>query len=162
MSENNSNPESLLRNWLIKFVEHKDVLKKEIQEKKEFERGVLFVHKNRKHYYMILPFMKGIEEILEDKRKLKAEEDVDGFTVVCFNSEHNLKLLIANWKRFIGFPELNFIFVNPFSKSEKKWIVNPNFHQRICDNESLETGIQSLFNTVDKVEAEQIEKIFGS
>ena len=59
------------------------------------------------------------------------------FSIVLFNSGENFNAVIKNWDRLIEEPKFSIIFVNPFSPLEKKWIVFPYTHSRICDEKSL-------------------------
>lgn len=163
MSNNNkqcNTPEELLQNWVLNLVKHKNIITRDLKETKVVGGDVFCAYKDRQHYYMVVPEMQGIEDVLERKRQVKYDYDTENITVVVLNSENNLKILIANWYRFVSFPELNFIFVNPFSKNEKKWMVNPHFHQRVCDPDSLETGLRSMFCTVDLIDEKTAKKIF--
>ncbi|MBI2656251.1 hypothetical protein HYX03_00750, partial [Candidatus Woesearchaeota archaeon] len=78
------------------------------------------------------------------------------------NSRENFNIFIKSWHRLISFKFLNIIFVNPFSETDKKWIVFPYTHQRVCDENYLENGLKSMFEMVEPIEEEQlIAKITG-
>lgn len=164
-NKNNSScescPEKLLQRWSLNQIKHKNLMTKDLHEIKEKKYDLLCIYETKRHYFMIIPFLHGIEEILEKMRYAKLEFDANFFSVVVLNAKHNLNLLIANWNKFIGFPELNLFFVNPFSKLEKKWIINPHFHHRISDKASLETGLKSIFSSVEKIDKKMVKEIFG-
>ena len=63
---------------------------------------------------------------------------------------------MKSWKRLIDFKFLNIIFVNPFSGFDKKWIVFPYTHHRVCDESSLELGLKSMFDMVEPIEEKEL------
>ena len=63
---------------------------------------------------------------------------------------------MSNWKRLVDLKFLNIYFVNPFSGSEKVWIINPYIHDRICDKSSLELGIESMAEMVEIIGLEEL------
>ena len=34
---------------------------------------------------------------------------------------------------------------------KKKWIINPNVHERVCEREALADGLKSMFGSVPEV-----------
>ncbi len=150
-----------LKNWIITYVKHKNLLTKDIIEIKESEDSVYVLYKDKKQFFSLIPFMNSIEEIFEKMKKAKLEHNLTSFTIVCFNTKKNLNILIANWNKFIAFKELSFIFVNPFSKTEKKWIIFPYYHAKISESESLEQGLKSMYSLVDETTQEFIEKVLS-
>ena len=76
------------------------------------------------------------------------------YGLVILNSKENLNVIIGNWKRLIEFKNLCVYFVNPFSQLDKKWLVFPCTHNRICDENSLETGLKAMFEMVESITEE--------
>ncbi|OGM01956.1 hypothetical protein A3K72_00115 [Candidatus Woesearchaeota archaeon RBG_13_36_6] len=72
-------------------------------------------------------------------------------TIVTLNAKHNLDVLIKKWKPFSEIKDLKIIFINPDSELEKKWIIKPYVHNRICDEKSLKQGLQAMFETVESI-----------
>jgi hypothetical protein len=69
-------------------------------------------------------------------------------------------MLVDNWDKLIKFPSLTLYFVNPFSKLDKKWLINPYVHSKICDDKSLKTGLKSMFEMVTPLSDADMEQKF--
>ncbi|MBS3098379.1 hypothetical protein J4209_06315 [Candidatus Woesearchaeota archaeon] len=72
-------------------------------------------------------------------------------SLVIFNSKNNFNAVVDNWKKFINFKYFNIYFVNPFSQLDKKWIIYPHTHNRICEESSLKLGLKSMFEMVEPI-----------
>jgi len=143
-----------LEEWVINYVKSKDVFKKTIIEIKKEVSEIVVIHKHKEEKFFIDPFL---ENIGNDLKAIK--QDSPAF-VVCMNSPENLKKLLASWKDLVAYLHLGFLFLNPFSKTEKAWIIFPYTHSKIADESSLKAGIQSMFEQVDPVERSNIEKMY--
>ena len=78
------------------------------------------------------------------------------FSIVTLNSKENFGAMLKNWNKLIDFKFLNIIFINPFSETDKKWIVFPCTHNKICDESSLESGLKSIFETVEIIDEQEL------
>lgn len=63
--------------------------------------------------------------------------------IVCLNTKQNVKTLINAWKEFATNEKVTIIFTNP--NTNENWLISPSTHDKISDKESLELGIQSMF-----------------
>ena len=77
------------------------------------------------------------------------------FSIVTLNSKENFDMIIKNWHKLISFKFLNIIFANPFSALDKKWVIFPYTHHKICDESSLENGLRAMFEMVEPIEESQ-------
>ena len=126
-----------LTEWTLNYVEHKDAFLKKLKEHKVNGDVIEFVFSDRKHHYIISEKLE--VGLLEKVKKY------DWKTIVCLNTKENLTVLINNWKKFAAIEKLYILFV-----SEKgKWIICPKIHNSISDPESLEQGLNSLFNAAE-------------
>ncbi|MDP2750429.1 MAG: hypothetical protein Q8O89_06365 [Nanoarchaeota archaeon] len=132
----------MLREWVMHFIKQKDADK--IVSIDEQGDKITVTLKEGKSYYFIVPELRD-EGFL---RNLNKEERI---TIAVFNKKINLEFLIKNWKDFVDFPFLTFHFVNPESKTDLKWIIRPNVHNRITEPKSLKTGLKSMFDMVEEV-----------
>ena len=143
---------SFLVKWTIHFIKNKDILTKKIEkienDKDSFDLYVKY--KDREQYFIIIPNIVDIDSIIQ-----KLNNDFY-FSIVTLNSPNNLNVILKNWTKVVHFKFLNIIFVNPFSEQDKKWIVFPHIHQKVCDEKSLETGLKSMFAMVGPIEEEQL------
>ena len=149
---------SFLVDWTVNFIKNNDIISKKI-EKIENGKDVfdLYVkYKDREQYFIIAANIADIDPIIQ---KLNSNYY---FSIVTLNSKENFEVIIKNWNRLIGFKFLNIIFVNPFSGMDKKWIVFPHTHHKICDESSLKTGLRAMFEMVEPIEEQQLAaKITG-
>ncbi|MBI1936224.1 hypothetical protein HYS31_07335 [Candidatus Woesearchaeota archaeon] len=144
--------------WAADFVKNKDSISKKIEKIENGKEGFdLYVkYKDRDQYFIISPAIKDIEQII---RRINNNSH---FSIVVLNSKDNFDIVLKNWNTLTGFKFLSIIFVNPFSESDKKWIVFPHTHHKICDEASLEAGLKSMFQMVDQIHEQQlVAKITG-
>lgn len=149
---------SFLVDWTVSFLKNKDIIAKKIEkiEKNKDEFDLYLKYKDREQYIAVAPNIYNIDAILQ-----KINNNFY-FSIVTLNSEENFKAVIKNWNRLIGFKFLNIIFVNPFSSLDKRWIVFPHTHQKICDGAFLENGLKSMFGMVEPIgEAQLLARITG-
>lgn len=136
---------SLLSEWTINFIKNKDIHTMSIKDIKKEKNEITIKYIDKEETYIVDPYFTDINNILEKKE--------DNYTVlVVLNKKKNLDLIIKNWTRLIKYKNLRIILVNPFSELEKKWILNPYFHNKVADMESLKKGLTSLFYAVDPIE----------
>lgn len=144
--------DSFLLDWTINFIKNKDIISKKIEKIENGKDGFdLYVkYKDREQYFIIAASIADIDSIVQ---RLNSNSY---FSIVTFNSKENFDIIIKNWSRLIGFKFLNIIFVNPFSDMDKKWIVFPHTHHKICDESSLENGLKAMFEMVEPIEEQQL------
>ena len=143
---------SFLVDWAINFVKNKDIVARKLEKIENEKNGFdLYVkYKDREQFFIIAPRIEEIDSILQ-----KTNND-SYFSIVTLNSKENFDAMLRNWNKLVSFKFLNIIFVNPFSELDKKWIVFPYTHQRICDESSLKNGLKSMFEMVEPIEEGQL------
>ena len=143
---------SFLVEWTINFLKNRDILAKKIEKIENGKDGFdLYVkYRDREQYLIIEPQLGDLNGII------KKISNNSYFSIVTLNSKSNFDIVVKNWNALTGFKFLNIIFVNPFSESDKKWIVFPYTHHKICDEDSLETGLKSMFGAVEQIEEGQL------
>lgn len=152
------NSHDFLVDWTINFIKNKDIIAKKIEKIENGKDGFdLYVkYKDREQYFMIEPRIMDIDLIIQ---KIN---DNSYFSIVTLNSKENFDIIVKNWGKLISFKFLNIIFVNPFSELDKKWVIFPHTHHKVCDESSLENGLRAMFGMVEPIEEEQlIAKISG-
>jgi len=143
-----------LKEWVVNYAKSKDVFRKTIVEIKKDVSEVVVIHKHKEVKYFIDPFL---EEAEKNMKSMKPEADA---FFVCMNTLENLKKLLAIWNDLTAYSHLGLIFLNPFSKTEKAWTIFPYTHSKIADEDSLKTGIQSMFGQVETVDRNSVEKMY--
>lgn len=54
--------------------------------------------------------------------------------------------------------QFNLYFVNPFSPTLKQWAIYPHTHQIITQGQALKLGLKTLFQSVEPITKEELEK----
>ena len=142
-----------LLEWAVNYVKNKDLLTKNIESIEKNKEGFVAKFKNKKQFFIIEPF---IEEINGMINKMDKEEY---FSFVVFNTKENFKVFVDNWNRLTVFKKLSIYFVNPFSQLDKKWIICPYTHHKVGDKSSLELGLKTMFETVESISKEELDKL---
>ncbi len=145
-----------LKEWTINYVKHKDSPFKRLVGYEEKKDIIEFKFKDKANIHVIT------ERI--DANTLDQIKSYEHKTVVCFNTDDNLKFLLKEWNKFSAIKNLTLIFVN--LKNNDKWTINPHVHAMIADPESLETGLRTMFDTANGKIAEikapkRKPKLFG-
>ena len=149
---------SFLADWTINFIKNKDIIAKKIENIENGKNGFdLHVkYRDREQYFIIAPSISNIDSIIQ-----KIDNNAH-YTIVTLNSKENFDSMLKSWHKLVGFKFLSIIFVNPFSQLDKKCIIFPYTHHRICDESSLENGLKSMFGMVEPIEEGQLAaKITG-
>jgi len=136
-------------------IQNKDLYLRKIESLKEDGDKVIVRNKDASYEidYLVMPTF-NITNAIEAAEKNKYT------TFVVLNNQENLKEVLKNWKKIAKYPEVSIWFVNPLSNTEKKWIIKPNLHDKICDHDSLEIGLKTMSENVEFIaEGEFLKKI---
>ncbi|MEK6949618.1 MAG: hypothetical protein AABX34_05320 [Nanoarchaeota archaeon] len=142
---------SFLAGWVIRFLENKDAIRKDIVKIERNCEGFDFCieYKEKTKYFTVKPILD--RSIFE---KIKKE---GSFGIIALNNAKNIKFLADQWKKAAEYKFLSFYFLNPFSNTEKIWIIYPYTHNMICDSSSLELGLKSMTEMVEPIGIGEIE-----
>ena len=143
---------SFLIDWTIDFIKNKNIISKRIEKIENGKDGFdLYVkYKDREQYFIITPTINDVDLVVQ---KINNNSY---FSIVTVNSKENFDVVLKNWNKLINFKFLNIIFVNPFSELDKKWIIFPHTHHKVCDEPYLESGLRSMFSMVEPIEEQQL------
>lgn len=146
---------SFLKEWVIGYLKNKDILEKRIEDIKPDEDGfdVVVKFNDKTQFFLIKPTIGNFDEIIE---KIKNKGNV---SLVVLNNRGNLDGVITNWDKLTEYKSFNVFFINPFSKMDKKWIISPYTHSKICDKGSLKSGLKSMFEMVEPINEERIKEL---
>jgi hypothetical protein len=156
---------SFLVEWTIQFIKNKDIISKKIEKIENGKDGFdLYVkYKDREQYFIITSMIVDIDSIIQKlvncervRNEAHSHSTDFYFSIVTLNSKDNFEIVLKNWHKLINFKFLNIIFVNPFSEMDKKWVIFPHIHQKICDGASLKNGLKSMFAMVEPIEEKQL------
>ena len=126
--------------WAEHYLKHRDLILRKIDS---FEKKVDSI---------FVKYKDGSDEVLipyPNLGELKSEDIKDNTTIVTYNTENNFKALLDGWKQFAEIKNIKLIFFNPKSETEKRWVIKPYIHNRICDEKSLKQGLKAMFDTVE-------------
>ncbi|MBU0615780.1 MAG: hypothetical protein KJ601_06825 [Nanoarchaeota archaeon] len=123
-----------LKQWAYHYIQSKDAIFKKIKSIEDTEYGYLIKYQDSDKKVLIKPV-------------LDMSNDADS-NIYTYNTMDNFYFLLSNWDYFVNL-KAQICFVNPNSFLEKKWLVNPYVHDRICERSALKRGLTSLFQTVD-------------
>jgi hypothetical protein len=141
-----------LAEWLRHFLESRDALFRTLESVSKDDEYDLRIRHKAKEQVALCPGQFGQEAL----GKLSPTKDI---ILVGFNTEENLQFILANWERLVSVPKLTIYMVNPVSETEKRWAINPHVHERICDADSLKTGLRAMFETVDVLTQDRIKSL---
>ncbi len=133
---------------------NKDLILRKIDNVKQEDNVLLINYKDaKKQAVLVCPFIESIDSL----EKLKEH---DNCSVIVYNTKDNFKVLIKDWDKFSSFKRhFNIQFINPFSQLEKRWAIFPHSHNMITEKSGLELGLKALFNNVESITKEKLEKV---
>ncbi|NQV08319.1 hypothetical protein HQ529_00540 [Candidatus Woesearchaeota archaeon] len=145
---------SFLLEWMETYIKNRDVMLRNLKtiDKKANELNVKY--KDKEQTFIVETFLDDFKHIIE---RLK-EFPNSNISLVVFNSVDNLKKIVEKWDLIKEFKFFSVYFVNPFSSMDKKWIIYPHTHHRISDEDSFELGLSTMFEGVEPVTKEGMER----
>ncbi len=88
-------------------------------------------------------------------------EKAEDCIIITYNTKENFERLIKNWNKLVD-KKITLIMINPFSKLDDKWTVVPHIHQKICEKSSFKRALKTMFESVETITEEQINKLNNS
>ncbi|OIO65275.1 hypothetical protein AUJ68_03410 [Candidatus Woesearchaeota archaeon CG1_02_57_44] len=153
---------ALLTSWAERFVRHRNLLDRKVQNIGQDEDTLIVTRSDGTWHYIAQERLDLTAAGPTKEGSSKAPTSTpDRVILVVPNTKDNLKHLQTNWPAFAKRKDLQLIFVNPSSPAEK-WIINPHMHSRIADPESLNMGLQSMFDEVGEVTADDMDTLARS
>jgi hypothetical protein len=147
MPETNEKILNFLKTWAENYFKSRDAFQKSIQSIEQLPNGIMITYKDKKEKIIVSLTLSEINE----------PELQDAAALITINSSDNVDFLAENWKKFLKYPHLKVYFINPFSLTEKKWVISPHVHDKICDSVALKQGLLSMFGTCEPLTKELLE-----
>ena len=143
---------SFLIEWAIRFLENRDVVRKNILSVKKKSDGFDFIinYKDATKYFIVNKILE-----IDLLKTLKKDDNVGIFTL---NNKENIGFIVNRWGEFSEMKFLSVYFINPFSNLDKVWILRPYIHDKICDKSSLELGLKSMSEMVELIGSFELEQ----
>ena len=139
----------LLKKWALDFVRNRDAFFRKIAKIDEGKTDFTIIYKDgREQTYMAIPSLENAQESLSS---FTSEQHV---VIITLNNKQNRQKLSELWKILSAYKLLTMYFVNPLSQGEKKWVLMPHVHDKVCDASSLAAGFNSLSELVEDISEE--------
>jgi hypothetical protein len=125
-----------LEEWLLHYIKFKDSLKRQIVSIEETPKKITVKEKTSiKTYY-----------VDEDINKLLDKKENEQYYYVVLNTHKNVKIVIEQWNIIKEQRKLTIIFSNPHTN--ESWLLHPKTHHDITEPESLQEGLNSLYQSI--------------
>lgn len=134
---------NFLAEWTVKFLENKDSVRRSIVKIERKENGFIVNYKENARRFGIMPSL--------DANFLNGLKENESIGIVTLNNPENIKFVHSNWSKLASFRMLSIYFTNPFSSTDRVWILNPYVHNSICDKSSLLQGLKSMSEMVETI-----------
>lgn len=152
-----------LFDWTFHFIKNKDIVLRKIVNIEEYiNQNYVFVeYKDKKMVYLVVPFVDDFDKVWGELQEFKKKTESDASCIVMFNNKENLDKVVEKWDVIDKDPKFQLIFSNPFSVTDKRWIIFPYTHSRITEASALKSGLKSLFNVVDPISEKTVERMIS-
>ena len=133
-----------LYEWTKHFIKYKDVIAKKIKNIKFLDTTIHVEEKSgTKKIYLIY---ENLEEGIKASSKLKEEKGI----IVTLNTRTNVNTLSNKWKEILKKEQdITILFAHP--GTNEKWMIHPETHSKINEEEKLNESLEVLFNSIGKV-----------
>jgi hypothetical protein len=138
----------LIIEWAEHYFKSKDAFYKKIISIKKEDNGFIINYKEKKETLIALPELSKINQF-ENINKISY--------IITLNNRKNIDYLYNNWSKLVDLTTLKIYFINPFSTTEKRWIISPNIHAKVCDEDTLKLGLMSMFESVEPITEELLK-----
>lgn len=138
---------TIIREWFVLHIKHRDIFSKSINDvqfdKNDFD--VIFSTVSGERSALIVPKLDATSADESFISKISS-----GFVyLVVLNTHENINFLIKIWESLIKNPSLYLFVANPYSLSDKSWIVIPAIHNAVADKSKLKQGLLALAQNVE-------------
>jgi hypothetical protein len=144
------NAKSALKKWAIDFLRSKDAFFRKIAKIDDHSIDFTVTYKDGKEQrHFILPTLDAAIQALSTITPHRP------IAIITLSNRANRQKLAELWKSLTPYKLLTIYFVNPFSSQEKKWVLMPHVHDKVCDGASLAAGFNSLSELVEDISEEE-------
>jgi len=138
----------------VRHIKNKDLLFRRIDNVEEGEDLVVVSLKDgQKCAHLVEPSLSTLDS-------LSVMNEYSCCSVTCYNTIQNFEFLIKNWDALVRFKRnFSISFVNPFSRSEKRWAIFPTTHDMVTERPALRRGLKILYDTVEETSEQELLKL---
>jgi hypothetical protein len=135
---------SYILEWAENYFKSRDAYKKEIVKIEKQPDHLIISYKDRQE--KIFAF---------SELSTSAEKNIsNNVSFITLNDKKNVDWLCNNWNKMTSINAFRVYFINPLSNTDKKWVINPHVHAKICDESALKLGMNTMFETVEPISLE--------
>lgn len=141
--------------WLERYFQNRKIMDRTIGEIEKGKDEIIVLKKDgSKKIYSVIPVLSNVptlDPFISSER-----------SIVTLNTKENFSFVVSEWKRFQDVRHFSIMFVNPFSRLDKKWVVFPSTHHMISEGKGIRKGLQSLYENVEPISIKEFETIVKS
>lgn len=142
--------------WFSRYLKNRDLVFRKIAKlTEEDDRVITEMKDGKKTVYLVDPFPEDIVKSAD----FNPGEGAAMKGLVIYHTKENFDNIVKSWDTLAGITGLTIFSLNPYSTLDKKWIINPRTHALVSDADSLKEGLKAMFETVEPITREKIEKI---
>jgi len=130
--------------WAKHYFASKDAFEKKIKTISVCDDKLIIEYKDKTEIILAYPQLNHL-----NKAEMKLHT-----TIITLNNRNNVDALYAKWHELKHCVEVKIYFINPFSTTDKRWIIHPNVHSKICEEADVKTGLMALFGSVEPLTPE--------
>ena len=144
---------SFLVDWTTNFLKNKDIILRKIEQIEHNKDGfdIKVTYKDKTQFFVVTMKLIDINHIME-----RFKDPEGHYAIVTFNMKENIDAMAKHWNHLVKFKYLSVYFINPWSNADKKWIIYPHTHNKICEEDSLHEGLHSMAELVEFLTEEHI------
>lgn len=149
--------------WTFHFIKNKDVVARKIVNIEEYinQKYIFVEYKDKRMVYYVVPAVEDFDKTWSELQEFKSKTNSTDSCIVCLNNRENLDKFIEKWNIVNKDPKFQIVFSNPFSTTDKRWIVIPYTHSMISEPSALKQGLKALFETVDPISEKTLLRMIG-
>lgn len=135
--------------WAENYFKSRDAFTKSIVSMEKTEKGLDITFKDKKEKVSVIADLSLIQESILPNL-------ADNTSIITLNNRKNLDILYDFWSK-LNTKSIKIYFINPFSTTDRKWIINPQVHSKISEPSALKTGLLAMFETVEPLTLEMLK-----
>jgi len=139
--------EEFLTEWMVLYLRNRNLITRNLLDLKCANNLITAKFKDKEQLFIIKPFVENFKFVEEQH-----------LGIVMFNTEDNFRAFLQHWDELAKYKNLSIYFVNPFSQPDKRWVIFPYTHKKVCDDGSVKLGLRSIFETVQPITREELEQ----
>jgi hypothetical protein len=139
---------NFLIEWAENYYKSRDAFNKSILFIEKTQNSLNITFKDKKEQVFVVAELADIQDILPNL--------TDNCSIITLNNRKNIDNLYEYWNK-LSSKSIKIYFINPFSTTDRKWIINPLVHSKVSEPAALKTGLLAMFETVEPLTLEMLK-----